>query len=1767
MSAIDDDDKIRVLWKQSRGVVDIHKENLYTDTSERPFVRQTLNKEVFSDEVPESLGTVPPTWNAPNYNNSLPDYSVENLDASFNSLFTLTGNTAYARGTIHNLAVIGYPQLDYYHRHQFIPFSTANLLTNGNSTTWYIPDQSDPNLSLARNTISFNKGGRGDYQYKFRITSTTSAFDFGVQELEEPYKFVFDNQSGFVLMYGDDDSPSPPINWALNASSSPLYGSFIKYVGSKGASGGGGGSFQGGLDASFNNVDISNNLNIIHDDLQTGILQSLKINHITNQSVTNTNGRDSIIIAKVEDAYDTLLNATGYFTLELVDGQPEGEYHTKIHFLAGITTKEGSNTDASKGGGSTGGSIGSSSVIQNDPLSSQINQSTLSNILDPINIGIIKNPILDPGIIKVPITIDPIDPLTTIYLVTVETINGSNKFLIDGEVRPVLNFVVGNTYIFDQSDPSNLGHQLQITEEQQHGIPVGYSITIGDPGKNDSKVTITIPDIKNKVLYYLCLPHGKNMGNQINVSDEITTLPIVEPGPPGPILGPGVIEEGGNNQVTTLTSATTTNIEYNGFIKVLSCLRQYHNAGNHDIGIQYINLIYDTNANICYLTIDTNHTQTITNLTFNIRLYKNSLNIMGENNKLQWTLDYIQSQPSFSLIKSIYIGSDPDPNLSGTIVYPYHPQEPFTATTQYSVVDNSMNVYGNLNIKGDINCDSSLNLGENINMSVEKKIVNPNYGIFEEKYYNNSNFGSRTLEPGTGGLWFTIARTNISTDAKTRTASAIFEIIDKSNTKANVANKPNGNIDPGFFDEYILVSVSWYYDTYAGQGNFHLPDPSTSKIQPPICSINVLNSRCGNNYNPYPVSNQQALGILSGIRVQTAFLDNNGSPGQAIAHLQLQRICSGTFAGSPVAKGFTDLKVRMFGNEKSNDALFWELESTDHLMNTIISNRFNTEFNLEKNVTGLVSDSNIPKNTIQYRDGIIMDSNEKVTIKSIDELNISCDDKIKLLVDDNTSYTNKILLGNKNDINDTHSISFFGGNTDSTAGALQSAILNLNGGSSGDQVKTGGLYYQDSNGNAGVGDALLNNVYTKGHYTDELCNPALVQPITIDLTTDGLNVSDNDWITLAVVGKADEVSRRASALFELTERIGGHHHSIVFRAGFCYSSVSADEYTNQEFNYIDIISNVFYTNNRFKQLRIKYNSSNGTSNGKTFGGGVLQVQISGTAGEGTQSPTDIYLKIYQNTKENGWISNSSIIQKYGNNVSIPVYDTTYNNNGSSETYGLEKRVSLAERNHVTTTQKKTFKFCGSGITVTNTEKFYLDTIEDSDSGWPAGPRSGSETQIKLDRRGINMNESTITNLWEIPSSWIPHITQQSINGNTVFDSNPDKVGGTASINSVRRRGVAVSLKTLQDFYQQMAQPFHLYKGGETKIQQSLSKNTLTDAYNFSDGFLAMLSEEEPNDSKNNAIVYRNAFMNGVYNVGTSNMNLEWRTKFSWTSTNLSQTLSTPYSVGLTGLDKFNTPGAQSNGSAGWVWNSSSTSQTNFFRTGPSPFSSTPELNYVEFTGKLGSNLGDYSVFTNDSLFVAGEGRGFDLFGTQNKWHIMPQRNTSAYVISAYLYLKHITGSSFSIDFGGQPYLASSQVQFILCGVTFSTSSSGGNTIRELTSLATITNTGSNTNSTVPSWTRLHDTGSDIENNNWIKWYPNNGNGEFSKGIYIGRTADQVIDNQTGSDRRFDALSIRVKVKVKNSIPQSLPANPPTVRIYGGPARLGFHISPLIRSVP
>ena len=169
----------------------------------------------------------------------------------------------------------------------------------------------------------------------------------------------------------------------------------------------------------------------------------------------------------------------------------------RIHFLAGITTKEATNPLASAppnpppappSPGTSSSSTTTTTNTVDSQLSVPIQTQTLNTEPTTINLQ--------------PITIQPIeptlqqptqpDPVATIYVVTVQLVNGANKFLIDGQVAPQLNFVYGNIYIFDQSDASNSGHQIQITEVPQPGNPVSYSTTTSRPGERDSKVTVTV---------------------------------------------------------------------------------------------------------------------------------------------------------------------------------------------------------------------------------------------------------------------------------------------------------------------------------------------------------------------------------------------------------------------------------------------------------------------------------------------------------------------------------------------------------------------------------------------------------------------------------------------------------------------------------------------------------------------------------------------------------------------------------------------------------------------------------------------------------------------------------------------------------------------------------------------------------------------------------------------------------------------------------------------------------------------------------------------------------------------------------------------------------------------------------------------------------------------------------------------------------------------------------------------------------------------------
>ena len=115
---------------------------------------------------------------------------------------------------------------------------------------------------------------------------------------------------------------------------------------------------------------------------------------------------------------------------------------------------------------------------------------------------------------------DPADAESVTYTVTVVNVGGSNIFAINGSNNPVLTMKRGSTYIFNQSDNSNVGHPLRITSD------AGGQQTTTNAGTLGTDATVTYepayPDAPNDLRYY-CTSHGNNMGNTITMNNPNTT--------------------------------------------------------------------------------------------------------------------------------------------------------------------------------------------------------------------------------------------------------------------------------------------------------------------------------------------------------------------------------------------------------------------------------------------------------------------------------------------------------------------------------------------------------------------------------------------------------------------------------------------------------------------------------------------------------------------------------------------------------------------------------------------------------------------------------------------------------------------------------------------------------------------------------------------------------------------------------------------------------------------------------------------------------------------------------------------------------------------------------------------------------------------------------------------------------------------------------------------------------------------------------------------
>lgn len=109
---------------------------------------------------------------------------------------------------------------------------------------------------------------------------------------------------------------------------------------------------------------------------------------------------------------------------------------------------------------------------------------------------------------------------TTTYIVTVAsgTLYGGgsgNVFYLSGTSNPALTFLRGNTYIFDQSDSSNAGHQIAFKDSSGNGYTTGVT-TVGTPGSSGAKTTIVVPSTGALPAQYYCTSHGNGMGNLIS---------------------------------------------------------------------------------------------------------------------------------------------------------------------------------------------------------------------------------------------------------------------------------------------------------------------------------------------------------------------------------------------------------------------------------------------------------------------------------------------------------------------------------------------------------------------------------------------------------------------------------------------------------------------------------------------------------------------------------------------------------------------------------------------------------------------------------------------------------------------------------------------------------------------------------------------------------------------------------------------------------------------------------------------------------------------------------------------------------------------------------------------------------------------------------------------------------------------------------------------------------------------------------------------------
>ena len=110
---------------------------------------------------------------------------------------------------------------------------------------------------------------------------------------------------------------------------------------------------------------------------------------------------------------------------------------------------------------------------------------------------------------------------STTYAITVSpVVGGANKYHLDGNATPHFYFETGASYTFDQSESSNNGHPLRISETADGTHGGGTEFLTGVDTSESTKTTIVVPS-GTSTLYYYCQNHP-GMGGTISVTTTKT---------------------------------------------------------------------------------------------------------------------------------------------------------------------------------------------------------------------------------------------------------------------------------------------------------------------------------------------------------------------------------------------------------------------------------------------------------------------------------------------------------------------------------------------------------------------------------------------------------------------------------------------------------------------------------------------------------------------------------------------------------------------------------------------------------------------------------------------------------------------------------------------------------------------------------------------------------------------------------------------------------------------------------------------------------------------------------------------------------------------------------------------------------------------------------------------------------------------------------------------------------------------------------------------